>query len=383
MKYCRMAILIALLFALFPLLAGAQNAFPEESARISYVINAGDFEGAIAQATDIMNRAGTADPSLIYLRGYAKWHICWFGDALTDLKPLGDFRPQPGWPAASELVQEIEGMKALAPVNVEEVKEGGHILFRVYYDEDNDWTKAIRKLLPRAFAIGSQLYGVKIYETAVFIFKDAGTWQKFRNIRFKNKLGSWSWAAGSEGMLMFCRTDANGKARAEDTTGDYFRGTVVHEYSHALMHRLISNTVIPAWIDEGFAVFSESQIAPKNIEKNDQAMKRCFQEDTLLSLKEMTAPATFYGMVEKEDGKRQTTPAAAYSGTDGYQQGFYMVRYFLLNTTDAQRRQFVRVYNDSKKIDKAFPEVFHISVEDFYAAWKADGAKGLPTPLAK
>ena len=374
-----------LLFAILCLIlllpgAKAQNAFPQEAARISYVMSAGDFEGAIAQTTEIMNRTGMADATLLYLRGYAKWHICWFGDALTDLKPLGDFHPNAGFPVASELVQEIEQMKALAPTNVEEIKEGGQVLFRVYYDEDTDWTKAIRKLLPQAFKIGSQMYGVKIYETAVFIFKEAERFQKFRTLRFKNKIGSWSWATGSEGMLLFCRTDAKGKVRAGNTESDYFKGTIVHEYSHALLHRLISNASLPSWLDEGLAMFAETRIAPKNIEKNDQTLKRCFTENTFLSLKEMTASTIFYDMVEKEDPKRQSVPADAYSGTEGYQQCLHMVRFFLLNTTEEQRKNFVRVYNTSKNVEKSFQEVFRVSTEDFYASWREVGAKGLPAP---
>src|SRR5262245_35232560 len=118
--YCK-GLLAALCLLLFSLAANAQNAFPQESARRSHVMNAGDCEGVIAQTTEIMNRAGIKDASLMYLRGKAAWHLCWFGAAYADLKPLGDFRPQPGWPPASEMTDKIERMKALAPANVAEI----------------------------------------------------------------------------------------------------------------------------------------------------------------------------------------------------------------------------------------------------------------------
>src|SRR5258708_2919156 len=231
--------------------ADAQNAFPVEAARLSHVMHDGDFESVIAQTTEIMGRSGTLDVTLTYLRGKAEWNLCWFGAAYNDLKPLGDFRPQPTWQTASEIVEKIELMRSLAPSNVAEIREGDRVQFRVYYDEDTEWTKGIRKLLPQAFKINSQLFGVKIYEIPVFIFNDTATFEKFRRARFSNYLGEWAWACASDGILLFCRTDAKEKLRPENPESDYFKSTVVHEHAHSVFHRVVFNTKpIPRLLDE-------------------------------------------------------------------------------------------------------------------------------------
>lgn len=375
----RKRVLVAAYFlALFilPLSSHAQNAFPVDSARLSHVMHAGNFEDVIAQTTQIMNRSGTQDASLTYLRGITEWHLCWFGAAYDDLKPLGDFRPWPNWDLASEIVDKIEGMKALAPTNVAEVREGPAVLFRIYYDEDTEWTKGIRKLLPQAFKLNSQLFGVKTYEIPVFIFKDTATYHKFSSIRFPKSTRSWSWASASDGILMFCRTDAKGKVRAEDPESDYFKSTVVHEHAHAVLHRLSRTTSIPSWLDEGIAEFAGSRISPKDIDANDAAMKRCFEQGALLPFKDMADPSIFYATVEKEDRNRQNA-AGSYSGTDAYQQAFNMVRYFLQKTQESERVRFLRLSNESESIDRAFQEVFGVTVEAFYNSWRAEAAKGI------
>jgi hypothetical protein len=370
---------VLLIPCILPSTARAQDAFPEESARLSHVMHAGNFEDVIAQTTEIMNRSGRQDATLTYLRGMAEWHLCWFGAAYNDLKPLGNFRPQPRWDVASDIVDKIERMHALAPANVAEVREGGAILFRVYYDEDTEWTKGIRKLLPQAFKLNSQLFGVKTYEIPVFIFKDWATYTKFSDIRFGKTSRTWAWASASDGILMFCRTDAKGRVRAEDPESDYFKATVVHEHAHAVLHRISSTTVIPSWLDEGIAVFAGSRISPKDVDRNELIMKRCFEQGTLLTFRDITDRATFYSIVEKEDAKKQTT-GPDYSGTDAYQQAFNMVRYFLLKTREQDRVRLLRLSNERESIEQAFQEVFGISIEAFYNAWRTEAAKGLAQP---
>ncbi len=374
----RIALILILFAGIFSTRSQAQD-YQQAVNDLTLLFNRGAYEEVITNATALMNQAGQADPNMLYLRGYSHWQLCHFGAAADDFTPLGTFQPTPSSIPAAVLVAKIDGMRTFSPKNVEEIKDAGGVLFRVYYDDDNAWTKAIRKQLLVAHQVDSKLFGFGTHENVVLIFNDYSRMQKFAALRFAGSTGSWAWAFASEGILCFCKFDGKGKEPGKDFESDYFKSTAVHEFSHALLGRRLRNVEIPKWYNEGIAVFAGSRVAPGDMDRNDTVLKRCFTEKTLVSLEELNDREAFNRIVEGETSKKDVMKNL-YSGTDAYQQSFNMVRYLLLKTSAAEREKLWSYCEESRDFGKSFQAAFGISMTDFYDLWKKEAAVGLPHP---
>ena len=378
LRLAKFAIVVLALLLTLGLRAEAQEGVDQNTYQISVEIAAGTYEQAISDATQLMNQNGP-DQNLLYFRGYAYWLICFFGDARADLSKLQNFTPAAGWPPASEIVQKIDALYAISPKKIEEIKDAGKVLYRVYYDEDTPISKAIRQNLPAAATVCEKIFGEKAYETAVFIFKDVATMDKFTVIRTGAPPGhSAAWACGTEGCLMFSLTAAPGQP-ALDPNADYFKATFAHENSHSLLRRRLRNIEIPQWFNEGLAMFAGSRTCPGDIKRNDDILTRIFENKAFLTGKELSDRALFYARVDKQVTEQKAP--GIYKGASPYQQGFSMVRFFLLKTNDQQRVQFLLRLRESKDFDASFASVFNASMDTFLDAWKSEAAKGLPPPV--
>lgn len=352
--------------------------YAEAVTKLALLINQGRYDEVIGQTTEMLAQPEAPAAPLQYLRGYAEYRICWLGASEQDLTPLQDFSLNPNWPAASTLVQKIEALRALCPPKVHEIRDGGDVIFRVYCDEDNDWSAAIIKLLPEAAKIGNDMFGVRLLETPVFIFKTNERYTAFYKLRFDKTPGSWVWASGSLGLFMFCETDPTGKKPAEDTTGDYFRGTVAHEYTHTLIGRAIGTALLPRWMNEGLANVAGSKLAKEDLNKNDAKMKALFAAKALLSLDELNDTARFNDAVERmlslkkvEAGKDAASAAAeAKPQGDAYAQALHMMRCLLEIGKKEDILRFLTFFTETRDLDGSFRDVYAMSVPDFYAAWQ-------------
>ena len=167
-----------LLVAVAVVVAIARLARADIATPLARIYNLGNYDEVIARATVFLNRSGP-DPKLLYLRGRAAYRIGWFGMAQADLVPLGTFRPWQSWPPASQLAGQVAAMRALCPPHVAELRSGHTVVFRVYTEVDNAWSKALAKTLPEAYEKVSQFYGTNLAETAVFVFQTGPRYNAF------------------------------------------------------------------------------------------------------------------------------------------------------------------------------------------------------------
>jgi hypothetical protein len=244
------------------------------------------------------------------------------------------------------------------------------LAFRVYSDDDSPWTQAILKLLPDAFHKGQDMFNIRLSETAVFIFKDAARYTAFCRTAFESAPGSWAWASGGNGILFFCATDPKGNQPAKDVDSDYFRGTTAHEYTHALIARILGTAHLPTWLNEGLAEKAGSEVAPKLLAANDQEIQLCVASDMLLPLEKLNS-ADFYNEVEHQVTQYRTVgPSARVS--DAYAQGFHMTRYLLSLVGMRRFCNFLAEFARTHSLDNSFQSVFGFSIPEFYDAWLED-----------
>ncbi len=381
-RFAAILLLSALILAA-PLksVAQAQPANPspyaEAVTKLALMINQGRYDEVIARTTEMLTQPDAPAAPLQYLRGYAEYRICWLGASEQDLTPLQDFSLNPNWLPASTIVQKIEALRALCPPKVHEIRDGGEVIFRVYCDEDNDWSAAIIKLLPEAARIGKEMFGVRLLETPVFIFKTNERYTAFFKLRYDKAPGSWMWANGGLGLFMLCETDPSGKKPAEDTTGDYFRGTVAHEYTHTLIGRAIGTAPLPKWMNEGLADVAGSKLAKEDLHKNDAKMKVLFDTKALLSLDELSDSSRFNDAVERMlSAKKLAAGNVSASATetkpqgDAYAQALHMMRYLMEIGKKEDILRFLTFFTETRDLDGSFRDVYAMSVSEFFATWQ-------------
>ncbi len=341
----------------------------------------GRYDEVIDRVNRILSETDTQDNHLQYLRGAAEYKICWLAAAKTDLESLGDFRIDDQWPTAASLVLKIEALRAASPKNVHEVRCAGDVVFRVYSDDNNTWSSAIIKLLPEAFQIGRKLFDSKVIETPVFIFKDSARYANFCKLRFDNyHLASWEWAYGAFGLFVFCETNPQGAKPAEDTDGDYFRGTVVHEYTHTLIFRTLGTASLPTWMSEGIAEFAATKIAPRKIAKNTEAMRVCAEANVLLGLDTLNDETLFYGSYEIKMAEDRLLPLGNRKiRSNCYEQSLNMVRYIMKYAGMRGFDRFINDYASSEDLNASFQDGIGKTMPEFYDLWKRVGRQQFET----
>lgn len=365
--------------------AHAQETVCQETEHLTEMFQRGSYDEVISRTSALLDQAERPLPELLYLRGCAALRIAWFGAAERDLALLGTYRIGLQWPSASELLLQVQQMRSLCPAHSEVVRVDGKIAFRVYYDTEEDWAQAIIKLLPDASRIGKTLFNAKTYETAVFIFSSRQCLDRFENdLAIQKQPASWGWAKGNRGILFFSKTNGKGEQPGADTNSDYFRGTVVHEYTHSLVHRAVGTLHLPTWMDEGIAMYAAHLITPRDKAYNDQVMRRCVKDHTLLSLRELDTSESFYAHVEKQSAYK-LNPEQPYDGPDAYAQALDMTSYLLPKDSQHDFCRFINAYCDSGDMETAFRSTFHRNLDSFYAAWRkhVTHAPGATTPATK
>jgi len=367
----RWAPLLALLIPLR--LAGAQTVSPSVAAPSSTVAPSsltpqeyevqtlflhGDYDAAIEKATQALTSA-KGDPRLLYFRGYSAFDNSSYDSAYVDFKAIGDFKPYNKWDPARQFVNRMDEMKALAPPNTYEIKDnGGAVVFRVYYDVEDEWAQAVVALLPQASRINHDLFGEKAKETPVFIFSDSGRYHTFVHARTGLIPGTWTWDFGSPSGLYFCE---NKQAAAQDTKSAYFRGSIVHEYNHYAVGNITHGASLPTWFSEGLAMSTEPVLAPELQGQFGQGLRQAVEANSLLPMKTMTAYSSFQEAMEQQ--------TAHLRKSDPYNQGWSMTCYFLTLVPPAKITAFLEDVRDSRDFDKSLRKFTDLSPDEFYDGW--------------
>jgi hypothetical protein len=293
-------------------------------------------------------------------------------EAKADLTPLADFTPPlKDWPPPAELLEKIEKVRMLRPPQKKEIKHGGEVVFRVYYDEESEWTQTILKLLPQAYETSTTLFRFRMGETQVYIFKDAIRYEDFINAQFPGALTSWAWALGGRGALYFCHEAYQiyhkRQKRAEDITSDYFRGTIPHEFTHAVLARAIGTVKFPSWLNEGIAQLASSRVFPAMVRENEQRMQRLIAAQALLGLEQLDSDPQFYRSVEHTLAQSDTGVSGV---SDAYAQGFHMTRFLLFRQPVRRWSEFIELCRETEDVEKAFQQTFSLTIAEFYQAWR-------------
>jgi len=127
--------------------------------------------------------------------------------------------------------------------------------------------------------------------------------------------------------------------------------TIAHELTHVVVHLATDNpyTEIPAWLDEGLAMYNEGELRSGNA----QALKEGIRENRLISVRSLTSmtgnPAEvnlFYGEV--------------YSVVD-----------FLLKTCGKEKMsELLQVFKEGSLADDALLEVYGFDQDELDAQWR-------------
>lgn len=312
----------------------------------------GQYEKVISLASEAIEADEKAPEGYYYLRGMAAYQIAWFGQALDDLEPLAEYNEGAEWPAASKVCERVRRSRELAPANVRELRDGGAVSFRVYYDVDDKWTRSLLAALGGARRTVCDFFGVRIGETAVFVFAD-----KERHVAFTEalwgKTESWAWASGGNGLLVFCPYAPGNNYRESP---DQLPETAAHEYCHCLTARVLGRAQMPMWLAEGLAMYCGGLVRPRDVEDNDLELTRMWTADRILPLRVVTGRDTFY-----DEG------IAAYA----YTQGYAMARFLVSRLGRPGLLSLLNSLKDSGKFETAMREAWDGGVEGFYEDWLA------------
>jgi hypothetical protein len=133
--------------------------------------------------------------------------------------------------------------------------------------------------------------------------------------------------------------------------------TIAHELSHVVVHLATENPYagIPAWLDEGLAMYNEGELPAANRE----ALERATRENRLISVRSLTAPTgkpeeinLFYGEV-------------------------YSVVEFLLKTYGKEKMaELLAVFKEGAAYDDALMKVYGFDQDGLDAQWRE--SLGLP-----
>lgn len=339
------------------------KALGREAARL---LSLGDYDKIIETLSPILAMQEKPDFHLSYMRGRAALRLGFFRMAEKDLRPLGEYVPYKTWSPASRYLQNFEKLKAAAPPLIHEVKHDGQVVFRVYYDQADEWTGRIIALLPTAYRTSRDLVGIDMVETPVFIFRDLARFREFYSERGNGQPPhSWVWAAGSTGAFYFSQRKSDG-TEAPRASSLIFRSTVVHEYNHCLVNRLLGAATVPHWFREGMAMVAESRAFPEKLTGYEERMRRVIASGNLLPLENLNRTTEFLDTVERSLEARQQKIAAP----DLYVQSFDMARYFLKQIKPGTLNKFLMAVRDQSSFDKPFLDYSGMTVEEFFEEWQ-------------
>jgi hypothetical protein len=143
---------------------------------------------------------------------------------------------------------------------------------------------------------------------------------------------------------------------------DYWgRDAIIHELTHVLVGHLTFTClgVVPTWLNEGLAVYSEGQLDAASQAQLNQAI----QENSLLSVRSLSG------------GFSEVTSKANLS----YSQSYSLVKFLIDTYGQAKMTALLVTLRDGNSIDDALIQVYGFDVDGLEDAWrKAVGAEARP-----
>ena len=314
----------------------------------------------------------TPDPRLLYFRGLAYFQLGWFPEAKADLTVAqkAGLSFLPGGFGLTYALTGIEEKSPLLPPKVEEIREGERVIFRMHYFGMEGGTVMIAAMLPEAYRISRAMFGSETEATTVYVFDTYEQFVAYYKQVYKGvKPGSWYAATTTGPVIWISLRDTNGVLRAKENR-EAFKTTVVHEYNHAMLNRLIGRTALPTWFKEGLAQVAGAQVDPADGARKQKTLARLFRNNAVLPIEKLDDSKSFFentelGVAMGKGDDRDFAP-------DAYTQGYGMTQYFLSHVSTPQLQSFLNRVRASEDFPNSFQEEFGFSVEQFYQSWKSD-----------
>jgi hypothetical protein len=130
------------------------------------------------------------------------------------------------------------------------------------------------------------------------------------------------------------------------------RTMVVHELTHVLVGDLTFSclTIMPTWLNEGLAVYSEGELDPGSADQLEQAIR----DDALISVRSLSA-----GFSE--------IPDKAYLS---YSQSYSIVKFLIETHGQEKMTALLNTLKQGVGVDEALLEVYGFDVEGLEDAWR-------------
>ena len=227
----------------------------------------------------------------------------------------------------------------------------------------------VMELLPEAYRINSDIFGVDVEATPVFIFDDYAQYAAYYRQIFGEDPASWATAVTAEDVILISLRDDEAKLIPRNERLN-FQTTIVHEFNHAMLNRVIGTAVRPRWFEEGLAQIAGAQVnADFDVDKK-KILQRLFQNKTLVPVEKLESGNSFYeqtklGLAMQESSHRDTAP-------DPFAQSYGMVKYLLADFSTARLQSFLRRVRTSDDFDGSFAKEFGLTTEQFYEKWKRE-----------
>ncbi len=359
------------LWAATPVLA--QDKSPQEALlAATTAFRQGAWDDVVSDATPAIedltpapgSNAGTL-ARLHYLRGLAAEQISWFGMAQADLGPFANVEPPPGLTPAAVVLARIERVKPFVPTQIEEIRDGNAVAFRVYYDQMNPFVRGMIDSLRTAYDANHRLMGFDLMETPVFIFTSSQNFSSFYTALIGRAPASTLAGLATNGAILIPPPLA-GTRLAENPDASAFASVTVHEFNHCLLRRVWGRGRPPQWFVEGMATVAEAYAS----DQEDQLLKRRFvraQAVNGLLLPDQIRQDQVFTRAADVSAQMNVN---GDQGPDPYAQAYDMTSYLLNSLKPDDILPFLTSLR-TKSFSEALQQYGGGNEEQFYAAWVA------------
>lgn len=231
-------------------------------------------------------------------------------------------------------------------------KESAHFILKFEGTEEKEYeAPEILETLEKAYKkVGADLGYYPQEKTACIIYPSK---EKFRYVT-----DTYYWIGGLY----------DGKIRIplsiELEVAEHFKGTLVHEYTHHVIHGKTKNNC-PSWLSEGLAQY-EDRSYEENREKEEKRMEvlsQSLEENTLVPPKRVTP------LFQTEDTELVNL---------AYYESYSVVKYLIARYGLKGVNRLLEKLGEGVSIDEALETVFHIDYQALDREWHKFLAQGEP-----
>jgi len=348
----------------------ASQRFEEWAFNLYTTYRFGLYDRVVGQAIDYLGSGQGSDKRIVYLRGMASAQLGDFTTALADFTALGDYVPYPKWQNAQEWVQKVRTTQAVLPPNLI-TPDKGVPGFRVYFDRETPFARAVMKLLPTLFVAARDGLRIDPPITTVFITDNPSHATAIQNDLFKTTLFTPSPLTSAGAYLFFNEpSDQLQKTVHGNPDTDYFRLLAVDFYATTLLSRGLGRGQLALWLRKGITAVIASALAPAYRDENDRRARDLFTKGFLLPLEELNVAESLKikGLAIDAKGNYVKTEVL---GAEPQTQGFHFIRYMVAKSPRGAAYRFLNLLAEKAAFESAFSQAFGQSPETAYAAWKA------------